>query len=611
MVSRDPVGPDESHAVRALTSLLARRGPDDEGHWADAHAAIGFRRLAVLDLSTAGHQPMQSSDHRVVLVFNGEIYNYRELRTELSAHGVRFRSDTDTEVVLHSLLTWGEDALARFDGMFALAFYDRVDQSLLLARDPMGIKPLYWLQHAKGIVFASQYDAVIRHPWCERQRLRSDVAALYLQFGYVPSPYGIVEGTGQVPAGSTMTWNAERGAATSEFFRWPARPDHYLAPADAEVAVHEAVESAARRQLVADVPVGTFLSGGIDSPLVTAVSRSQLGQPIPAFTIGSDDPALDETDQARVYGAHLDVTHTVRVITEQDALELFDDVLDAFGEPFGDYSAFPTMMVSRLAREQVTVALSGDGADELFFGYPRMWTTMRWRRLFALPQPVRRVLRKSMTHLPQHRPPGGTLFPTIGDMYANTHSEFAGAALTQVAPGLGSPPEDFGLYNLGGVPSADALAQWLRWNEVRGHLEKMLIKVDRASMHESLEVRVPLIDQGMISASLAIDPLSCMNGTIGKLPLRTELNRYVPPDLISTPKRGFSVPLGDWLLRGLADRLQDRVLEHPIIFDDAFDYGHIRDIVSDHRTHRNRTQQLWNLLTLQEWADRHLRPIGG
>lgn len=596
-------------ATRALTGLLARRGPDDEGHWGDEHAALGFRRLAVLDLSPAGHQPMESADGRWVLVFNGEIYNFRALRAELEAQGVAFRSDADTEVVLHALARWGPDALTRFNGMFALALYDRERRSVLLARDPMGIKPLYWLQHPKGIVFASQYDAVVRHPWCERQRLRADVAALYLRFGYVPAPYGIVEQTGQLRSGSMMTWSAATGAVIAEYAPWPDPPEHFLGAPEGADAVHKALHEAVRHQLVADVPVGTFLSGGIDSPLVTAVSRSELGRPIPAFTIGSESPAFDEADQARVYGAHLAVNHTVRTITESDALALFDDVIDAFGEPFGDFSAFPTMLVSRLAREQVTVALSGDGGDELFFGYPRMWTALRWRQLFALPRTARRAVRKVLTPLPGWRPPEATTLGSLGTMYENMHTGFSGVILGQVAPGLGALPADFALYDLDGVPSALELAQWIRRNEVRGHLEKMLIKVDRASMHESLEVRVPLLGRELVSVAASLDPFSCMDGSVGKLPLRRELARYVPPALISQPKKGFGVPLGDWLRGGLADRFQERVLENPVVFGDAFDRDVLRGIYDRHCTGIDRTQQLWNLLALQEWAARHLRSL--
>lgn len=608
-VGRAPLDGHDLVAVAELTKLMERRGPDDEGHWRDAHAAFGFRRLAVLDLSPAGHQPMVSPDGRFVLVFNGEVYNFGDLRSELATDGVRFVSDSDTEVVLHALIRWGHDALPRFNGMFALALYDNVQRSVLLARDPMGIKPLYWLQHPNGILFASQYDAVIRHPWCERQRLRADVAALYLQFGYVPSPYGIVEDTGQLPAGSMMTWSPAAGPAVREYAPWPGRPERYLDGQDGAEAVHSALHDAVRRQLVADVPVGTFLSGGIDSPLVTAISRSELDRQIPAFTIGSDTAAFDETDQARLYGDHLGVEHIVRTITESDALALYENVLDAFGEPFGDYSAFPTMLVSRLARERVAVALSGDGGDELFFGYPRMWTALRWRRLFHLPSLSRRAVRKALTPLPKWRPTGGATLPTLGAMYENPHTAFNVDQIRELAPGLGTGPNDFGLYDLDGVPTEDALAQWTRCNEVKGHLEKVLIKVDRASMHESLEVRVPLLDHELSAAAVAIDPFDCMDGTVGKLPLRRELARYVPAGAISQPKRGFGVPLGNWLRGALADRVREQVIEHPVVFTDAFDRRVLSEIVDTHGAGDDRTQQLWNLLSLQEWAARHVRPL--
>lgn len=608
-VGRRPLADHVVAATRGLAGLMARRGPDDEGHLVDPHVALGFRRLSVLDLSAAGHQPMESPDRRWALVFNGEVYNHPELRAALTAEGVRFRSTSDTEVVLWALIRWGTDALIRFDGMFALALVDRAERSVLLARDPMGIKPLYWLDHAEGLVFASQYDAVVRHPWCERQRLRADVAALYLRFGYVPSPYGIVEGTGQVPAGSTLRWTAAAGAVTHTFAPWPDAAPPLLRGEAAQERVHRAVQDSVRRQLVADVPVGTFLSGGIDSPLVTAVGRQELDRPIPSFTIGSDHPAFDEADQARIYAEHLGVQHTLRTITEADALALYDDVIDAYGEPFGDYSAFPTMLVSRLAREQVTVALSGDGGDELFMGYPRMWTVLRWRRLFHLPPLARRVVRKALTPRPAWRPPEGATFPTIGAMVENIHTVLGGGGLGRVAPGLGSPPADFDLYRLDDVPDEADLAQWLRRNEVLGHLEKMLVKVDRASMHESLEIRVPLLDRDLVEAAVAVDPAACMAPGLGKLPLRRELARHVPAADISAPKMGFGVPLGDWLRAGLADRFTDRVVEHPVVLGDAFDAGGIRALVAEHRAGADHTQPLWNLLSLQEWADRHLRPL--
>lgn len=609
-VARAPLDDEALAATRPLTDLLARRGPDDEGRWTHRTASFGFRRLAVIDPSPAGHQPMVTVDGRWVLMFNGEVYNFRDLRRVLEREGDTFRSDTDTEVVLRSLVRWGRRALERFDGMFALALYDSVSQTLLLARDPFGIKPLHWLDDRRGLVFSSQYDAVVRHPWCERQRLRADVAALYLRLGYVPSPYGIVERTGQLSPGSTAIWTPSGGLRVETYAQWPEPPDRYLDEPSTSEVVHDAVREAVRLQLVADVPVGTFLSGGVDSPLITAVSRLEQRHRIRAFTIGSDDPALDETAEARRYASMLDVSHVVHRFTERDALELVDDVIEAFGEPFADYSAFPTMLVSRLARRHVTVALSGDGGDELFFGYPRMWIPLRWRRLMHLPVQVRRALRKGLGRSARWRPPGAATLGSLGDWYSNSHSQFGGPRLAEVAPGLGQPPSNFDLYDLGAVPSAHDLAEWLRAVEIRGHLEKMLIKVDRSSMHESLEVRVPLLSSAVAGAARQVDPRTCMAGGLGKIPLRRTLGRYVPPDAVQGAKRGFEVPLGSWLRGPLGDRLRDRVVERPRILAEAFDRVAVRALVDQQQATGHGTQALWNLMTLQEWADRHLRPLG-
>lgn len=603
-----PLSEHELVANRRLTALLARRGPDDEGHLADDWFALGFRRLAVIDPSPAGHQPMATDDGRWALVFNGELYNQRALRHELQAAGTTFRSTSDTEVVLHALVRWGEEALGRFNGMFALGLVDRLERTVLLARDPMGIKPLSWLERPDGLVFASQYDAVIRHPWC-RRRLRSDVAALYLRLGYVPSPYGIVEDTGQVSPGTFVRWTADGGRVEQAYWRWPTAPDQLLAGDRAVDRVGRTLDDAVRRQLVADVPVGTFLSGGIDSPLVTAIARARHPGNVPAFTVGTEDRSLDESSQASVYAEQLGVDHVVRTITEADALELFDDVIDAYGEPFGDPSAFPTMLVSRLARERVTVALSGDGGDELFFGYPRMWTALRWRRLFHAPPFARRVVRKALQPWPSIRPSEGATIGTIGDLVLGPHAEFDRATLQRIAPGLGGPPDDFDLYELDGVPSAHDLAQWLRRNEVVGHLEKILLKVDRASMHESLEVRVPMLDLDVVAGAIAIDPATCLGDGVGKVPLRRELARHVPRSTISTPKKGFAVPLGDWFRSGLTDRLMDRVLERPVVLGTAFDRRQVRRLIDEHRGGADRTRPLWHLLSLQEWAERHLRGL--
>jgi len=583
-----------------MTALAVRRGPDDEGFWNDEHVALGFRRLSILDLTQAGHQPMASPDGRYVLVFNGEVYNHRELRRELDQRGEPpFRSSSDTEVVLRALCTWGEAALERFNGMFALAFYDTVERCLLLARDPMGIKPLYYLDDPRGAVFGSQYDQLMAHPWCDRDAVRLDVLGLYLRFGYVPSPYGLIERTHQVPAGHVLSVESGGAPVVRPFRSFPQRPDAYLPAADVDRQLAEVLGDAVDRQLISDVPVGTFLSGGIDSPLVTAVAH-QSRKDLPAFTIGSADPAMDESAEAARYAAAIGCEHVVEQIGGVDAHAMLDDVVAAYGEPFADYSAFPSLLVSKLSRQRVSVMLSGDGGDELFWGYPRMWTTLEWRRFHRLPQPVRLFAHRALRGTRRRPPLGSALFDSIGDWYAHKHGW---ADMLAFAPSLPPPPPEFSLYDSAGASGDDGVAQWLRRVEIEGHLEKMLIKVDRASMFHSLEVRVPLLDLDLAELAAQVDPRQCMGNGLGKLPLRRALAGYVPASTLTTAKKGFTVPLGDWLRGELRETFEEHVIEHPTFLPEIWDRDRIRTVFTQHlaRTH-DATQALWTLLALQLWA---------
>lgn len=588
--------------VERLTELVSRRGPDDEGFWNDDHISLGFRRLAILDLTPSGHQPMESPDGRYVLVFNGEVYNHRDIRRELDGAGeAAFRSTSDSEVVLRALCAWGERALERFDGMFSLAFYDKRDRRLILARDPMGIKPLFYLDHPQGLVFGSQYDQLIAHPWCDRSEVRLDVLSLYLRFGYIPSPYGLLKRTFQVPAGHFLVVDQDSPPTLHSYWTLPVRHDRYLTTRELNERLDSALAGAIERQLVADVPVGTFLSGGIDSPLVTALAHRHRGG-LPAFTIGSESPSMDESAAAADYAKEIGCGHVLEQIGGLDAKSLIGDYVSAYSEPFADFSALPTLLVSRLSRESVSVMLSGDGGDELFWGYPRMWTTMEWRRFHRLPRHARRLAHSALRGR-SHRPPlGAAMFDSIGEWYAHKHGP---VEMLELAPSLPSCPPDFALYDSDGISTRDELAQWLRRVEIEGHLEKMLIKVDRASMFHSLEVRVPLLDLELVELAMLADPRDCVAGGLGKLPLRHALSRFVPQGTISSEKRGFEVPMGNWLSRELRDTFEERVIEDPSFLPDIWDSGRIRDLFKKHVDGDvEATQPLWTLLSLQLWAER-------
>jgi asparagine synthase (glutamine-hydrolysing) len=601
--------------VAAMTELMRRRGPDDLGTWDDGQVcALGFRRLSIIDLSDRGHQPMASADGRHVVVFNGELYNYREVRRELEQRGRRFRSESDTEVVLQSLEEWGRDALARFNGMFALGWYRADARTLLLARDPVGIKPLSWWWADGCFAFGSQYDQVIRHRRCDRSRVDPEVLALYLRLGFVPAPYGLLERTGQVEPGHWVEVAADGRPPRSAPFRTLAAappPDERLRGEAAEEAVAAAVDAAVRRQMVADVPVGVFLSGGIDSPLVAASMVAASNERVTAFSIGTDDPEMDESEAASAYARQLGVDHHLRRIRGAEAIELVDQVAAAYPEPFGDYSSFPTLLVSELAAEHVKAVLSGDGGDELFWGYPRFAKVRRARRWFALPQRLRQAAYGATKPLPVHRRPArGIMFPTLGDWYLDAHSGLRDQDLGAFAPGLGALPANFSGFDLDGCPDDDALLQWMRRNELAFHLPMVLHKVDRASMHHSLEVRVPLLDLELADLAARVDPSAALQGTTGKVVLRRALARRVDPSTIPLAKKGFTVPLGRWLRDDLRPLVQERLLGPDRFPAGAFEPGALAAWYEEHRAGRlDRTRGLWNLLALQLWADAHLHPL--
>lgn len=594
--------------VLHLTELMRRRGPDDEGFWTDdRHLALGFRRLAILDLSPAGHQPMESPCGQYVLVFNGEVYNFQELRAELETLGYRFRSSSDTEVVLIALATWGERALQRFNGMFALAWYDRQERRLLLARDPLGIKPLYYLETPDGVVFGSQYDQLFRHPFCSR-RIRKECLGLYLRLGYIPPPYALFEDTWLLPPGHLVRVVPGRPAERHRYYDFPEERDEHRDLAAAAEATEATVNRAVHRQMVSDVPLGAFLSGGVDSPLVAAEMR-QHSADVRAFTIGCTDARFDEAEVAGAYANSLQLQQRTERFGPEQCLSLIDEGARAYTEPFADYSSFPSLLLCRTTRQHVTVALSGDGGDELFFGYPRFWKISGQAARFRHSRPLRLAayLRSRAT---QGKVPRGVLFRDPGAWQFDGHcfSGLRSSELRTLCPEGLAIPEDFDLYHYDGPAEAKPLARWLRRNELLGHLQMVLLKMDRASMHYSLEVRVPLLDLDVISVASRVAPEVCMQNGLGKLPLRSALSRFVPPGEIPERKAGFSIPLGDWLRNELQPVVQSLLLSGNAYPEGLLEPRALRALYQDHLRGRDRTRALWHLLSLQYWAQEHLHP---
>jgi asparagine synthase (glutamine-hydrolysing) len=554
---------------------------------------------------------MVSGDGRSVIVFNGELYNFLELRRELEGEGVRFRSRSDTEVALEALNRWGEDAVERFNGMFAFAWYQIPERRLVLGRDHAGIKPLFYrVGPAQGqISFASQLNCLVAPELGGEPEVRLETIGLYLWLSYCPPPYTIYQGIWQVPPGHLVVVK-DGDVRLRAWWRLPERPEpeRGVALARLDERLAAALGDSVRRQRVADVPVGVFLSGGVDSPLVASVAEKQCGGQLKTFTIGTPEWDLDESRDAKRYAALLDVPQRVESVTERDALAMLDEVARAQVEPFGDYSMLPTMLVSRMAREDVVVALSGDGGDELFFGYERPHSLWRNGLDFRLPRWQRRLLYYAGRLGIGPKRSSAIVHKDPGEYYFHVHSHFDAEHFGRLAPELRRLPEDFRLYEFEGPVDAETLANFSRRVEYYGQLQRVLRKVDMASMHYSLEVRVPLLDREVIEASLAYDGAEELRSGQRKRALRRLLAEFVGEDAIPKEKRGFGVPLSRWMRGSLRERVEEELLGRGSRVADLVGRPVLRAMWEEHQSGaRSHHWGLYSMLSLEWWWKVHVR----
>ena len=607
--------PEFARAVQAMARLMVRRGPDDEGFWSDpgGHLQLGFRRLAILDLTTAGRQPMASADGHSIIVFNGEIYNFQDLRRELELAGIRFRSRSDTEVLLEALNLWGVAAIPKLNGMFAFAWYNQQTRQLVLARDHAGIKPLYYFFHpaGKGLAFASQFNALLHTPWGEPGPVREDVLRLYLRLHHIPPPYGFMEHTRQVSPGSYLLVHADGRLEDHTWWQLPDNPEPQYRGEPALELLTATLYRAVERQRIADVPLGVFLSGGVDSPLVTAFAKQQTGRDLKAFTIGNPGWGQDESREAINYAQALQVCHRVDSAMGEEVSAVIPEVMAAQHEPFADFSIIPTLMVSHFARQEITVALSGDGGDELFFGYERPLSLLRGGKEFKYPWQIRMALYVLGRLGIGRRRSDVIVFRTPGQYYFEVNCRVKDEDLNLFAPGLNDLPADFAIYADPKSRGLRDLANFSRRVEFYGQLQRGLKKVDMASMYHSLEVRVPLLDREIVDLSLRIDPFYCMHDGLRKAILREALEKFVPADSIPMAKRGFAVPLGDWLRGALRPLVEDTLFSGHLYPSGIFNPQGLRRYWESHLSgQRDAKWGLWTILALQWWAARHLQSVG-
>jgi len=605
-----PDEPIDRVQLAAMTATIAHRGPDSDGFYVGPGIGLGHRRLSIIDLST-GDQPLANEDHTIQVVFNGEIYNFAELRAELIAHGHRFRTESDTEVIVHGYEQWGDRAVDRFRGMFAYALWDEPKRRLLLVRDRIGVKPLYYAVTRSGVIFGSEIKAILEDPAVARD-WSAEALDAYLTLQYVPTPQTIYRSIWKLPPAHYLV--AENGRASVRRY-WdlafpgggdPAREQEYLDRLDALVT------ESVRIRLVSDVPLGAFLSGGIDSSAVVAAMMATSSSPVVTTSVGFDEHSFNELDHARTVATHLGTVRHEHIV-RPDIADLLPKLVWHLDEPFADHSAVPTYYVSKAAREHVTVALSGDGGDELWAGYARhrveRWESSARRLLGSAAKLVGRAAEhlplgikgaRSLRHL--------SLAPAEACARKHAYGLFETGLRTRLySPDFAAQVRDsdpFVGFRIAydSCPSPDPVDCAL-YVDVKTYLvDDIMTKVDKMSMAVSLESREPLLDHTLLEFAATVPTALKLKNGRSKYLLRRLLERRVPRTIIDRPKHGFEAPTGEWLRGPLAPMVSDLLLDGRLRSRGVFNGDAIADLWREHRTgthdHRHR---LWSLVMLELW----------
>lgn len=608
---------DSKQILRVMTNAMINRGPDDSGLWNDVvnGVGLGHRRLAILDVSSLGHQPMSSSCGRYVIVYNGEVYNHMSLRKELE--GYPFKSTSDTETILAAVSTWGlKPALKRFVGMFAIALWDKQEHNLYLVRDRMGIKPLYYAKHGSGWLFGSELKSIKAYPGFDPSVDR-EALSLYFRHGFVPAPYSIYEGAWKLEPGQMAILDGveivlDRWWSTDEMWREGCGKQAVLSDAEATDQLEALLLDATSMRMLSDVPLGAFLSGGIDSSTVVALMQAVSSHPIRTYSIGFHEQNYNEAEHAKNVARCLGTDHTELYITPRDMLDVVPTMARYWDEPFADSSQIPTFILSRMTRKHVTVSLSGDGGDELFSGYDRyFWTTSAWRTMSCIPAPIR------------------SLLASMGEVVPNRFFDLLGAKGQKIRWRLGALRlNDFPSlyqyfttlrknrnivlnqdgesdYALSHLPSTGEQWSWMSLYDLLVYLpDDILTKLDRASMAVSLEARVPLLDHRVVEFAARLPHRQKVRDGKGKWLLRQVLNRYVPQELVERPKMGFGVPVEQWLHADLRQWCEGLLDPQLIRSQGYLNASFVENMWHEYLNgEQNWKSSLWAVLMFQAWVE--------
>ncbi len=626
---------DPEKVADYMSKAIIHRGPDDHGIWSDNNIFLSFRRLSIQDLSHNGHQPMESRCKRYIICFNGEIYNHLSVREDLQRvnNAIKWNGNSDTETLLYAISQYGfKEALRKCIGMFAIALFDRKNNEILLARDRFGEKPLFYGKSNKSFLFGSDLASLKRHPMFDRS-ISSQALKLYMNYSYVPAPFSIYDNYFKVQPGEIVKVKI-RSLEISKSFYWDltdeflkAKKEKFANFEEGITSLEEKLSDAVKRQMISDVSLGAFLSGGIDSSLIVSIMQSHSLQPVQTFTIGFEDKSYDESTYANEVADHLGTNHTSVMLKANDALRVIPDLPKIYSEPFADSSQIPTYLVSKIAKRNVTVSLSGDAGDEMFAGYNRyFWGKNVWKYVSWMPFLMRRFVGKTLSSLPN------SLLLTSEKILNIQMQEEGVHFLSDKVKKLGNRllsvnnAEDLykslctewsdnkHLFKIKGIDNLeshlnvnflDSLSQVenMMLQDMNTYLkEDILTKVDRASMANSLETRAPFLDHTVAKTAWRFTDEMLFENTKGKLPLRTLLEKYIPKSLFERPKSGFGIPVGSWIKSDLNDWAEDLLSSSSLDATGVLNSTEIAKIWKEHKSGSSQnTVKLWNILMFVSW----------